>query len=69
MDRMNSTKDRPTGRWIDTNEAYAEGRDGERLPHTGIEKCSVCGFKISPLFLRVRSYCPSCGAKMEGDME
>ena len=58
--------ERPTGEWIDTGEAYIiDMTTGQRIPHTGIEYCSNCGHKMSPIGLMVRNYCPNCGAKMK----
>lgn len=64
---VNTIEVRAIGEWIETNEAYAERPDGTKIPHSGIERCSNCGHKISPLFTRVRNYCPNCGADMRGD--
>ena len=62
-------EERPTGEWIDTGRGGILGENGEIIPHTGIEACSLCCAIISPLFNQERNYCPNCGAKMKEEEE
>ena len=60
-------EERKTGKWLEKHHAYSD----EEMPIEEWQsaKCSVCGkYHTTPYlyYFTEYSFCPSCGAKMEG---
>ena len=62
-DLPSAQPERKKGKWI----RKTDTRFGEML--NDILICSECGIAFSTLNMIRRSYCPNCGARMEGEID